>query len=58
MDDTTRGVGPGDDFSGRRDEEMRSRATTERSTTTRSTANPAAETRAPGLPTIRRLTVG
>ncbi|HVH55230.1 MAG TPA: DUF3618 domain-containing protein [Vicinamibacterales bacterium] len=44
MDDTTRGIGPGDDFSGRRDEEMRGRATTERSTTTRSTANPAAET--------------
>jgi hypothetical protein len=41
MDDTTRGVGPGDDFSGRRDEELRGRATTERSTTAaRSTANP------------------
>jgi uncharacterized protein DUF3618 len=44
MDDTTRGIGPGDEISGRRDEEMRGRAATEQSATTRSTAHPAADT--------------
>ena len=38
MEDTTRGIGPGDGFSGRSDEEARGRATTEPSSTTRPTA--------------------
>jgi hypothetical protein len=36
MDDTTRGIAPGDDFSGRSDEEARGRATSAPSSTTRS----------------------
>ena len=41
MDDTTRGLAPGDDFSGRSDEEARGRATTAPSNTTRPVSEPA-----------------